>query len=304
MVDRQASIGERIVGLLPDGPRIALKRGIRGLSEKRKLGRADLVVVGHPKSGNTWLRFQLARVYQHKYGLPESVIPDVEILHGLNGSIPQLHMGAYTYIRPIIAGDAPAAQLAGKGVVFIVRHPLDIMVSLYLHIQKHALHERKLFNNWPVDLSQTSMAEFTDNANWGLAPLIGFFNDCLRQHDRLERSMIVSYEDMKAQPAQLLTRITALAGGPVSPEEAEEAASYTSFDKLRQAEIENKFNTTRLRAANPGDPDSFKVRRAKVFGYLDYFSGEVLERLQAVIDRDLDPRLGYGSSATRDTPGM
>ena len=116
--------------------------------------------------------------------------------------------------------------------------------------------------------------------------------------------MIVSYEDMKAQPAQLLARITALAGGPVSPEEAEEAAAYTSFDKLRQAEIENKFNTTRLRAANPGDPDSFKVRRAKVFGYLDYFSGEVLERLQAVIDRDLDPRLGYGSSAMKDTPGM
>ena len=304
MVDRQASIGERIVGLLPDGPRIALKRGIRGLSEKRKLARADLVVVGHPKSGNTWLRFQLARVYQHKYGLPESVIPDVEILHGLNRSIPQLHMGAYTYIRPIIAGPAPAAQLAGKGVVFIVRHPLDIMVSLYLHIQKHALHERKLFNNWPVDLSKTSMAEFTDNPDWGLRPLIGFFNDCLRQHERLEHSMIVSYEDMKAQPAQLLARITALAGGPVSPEEAEEAAAYTSFDKLRQAEIENKFNTTRLRAANPGDPDSFKVRRAKVFGYLDYFSGEVLERLQAMIDRDLDPRLGYGNSAIKDTPGM
>ncbi len=35
------------------------------------------------------------------------------------------------------------------------------MVSLYLHIQKHALHERKLFNKWPVDLSKTSMAEFT-----------------------------------------------------------------------------------------------------------------------------------------------
>jgi hypothetical protein len=194
--------------------------------------------------------------------------------------------------------------LAGKGVVFIVRHPLDIMVSLYLHIQKHALHERKLFNNWPVDLSKTSMAEFTDNPDWGLRPLIDFFNNCLRQHDRLERSMIASYEDMKAQPAQLLARITALAGGPVSPEEAEEAAAYTSFDKLRQAEIENKFNTTRLRAANPGDPDSFKVRRAKVFGYLDYFSGEVLERLQAMIDRDLDPRLGYGRSAMRDTPGM
>ena len=298
-VPKDGKVGEKLVAWLPDGPRIALKRCVRGVSERRRLARADLVVIGHPKSGNTWLRFQLSRVYQHKFELPESVIPDVEALHGLDSRIPQLHMGAYTYVRPIIAGPAPAPELSGKGVVFIVRHPLDIMVSLYFHIQKHALHERKLFNNWPIDLSKTSMVEFTENPSWGLRPLIDFFNNCLRQHEKLGRSRIVSYEDMKSHPARLLADITALAGGPVSQQEAEEAAAYASFDKLRQAELDNKFQTTRLRAANPGDPDSFKVRRAKVFGYHDYFSGETLERLQAIIDRDLDPRLGYGGSAEK-----
>ena len=291
------SIGETLVSYLPDRPRIALKRNLRGITERRRLARADLVVIGHPKSGNTWMRFQLARLYQRKYGLPESVIPDVEVLHTLDQRIPQLHMGAYNYIKHIVASPAPAPELANKAVVFIVRHPLDIMVSLYLHIQKHALHERKLINDWPLDLTNVSMADFALHSNWGLRPLITFFNNCARQQAAMERSRFVSYEEMREKPAEILAEIAVFAGGPVTEAEAREAAEFTSFDKLRQAEIDNKFNTTRLRAANPKDPDSFKVRRAKVFGYRDYFQGEDLKRLEAILDSELDPQFGYGRNA-------
>jgi hypothetical protein len=187
--------------------------------------------------------------------------------------------------------------LASKAVVFIVRHPLDIMVSLYLHVQKHALHERKLINGWPLDLTNVSMAEFALHSNWGLRQLINFFNNCARQQAGLKRSRFVSYEDMRVKPAEILAEVAALAGSPVTEAEAREAAEFTSFDKLRQAEIDNRFNTTRLRAANPKDPDSFKVRRAKVFGYRDYFEGEDLKRLEALVARELDPQFGYGENA-------
>lgn len=287
------SIGETLVSYLPDRPRIALKRSFRGQTERRRLARADLVVIGHPKSGNTWLRFQLARLYQLKHGLPESVIPDVEVLHTLDQRIPQLHMGAYNYIKHIVATPAPAPELANKAVVFIVRHPLDIMVSLYLHVQKHALHERKLINDWPLDLTNVSMTDFALHSNWGLRQLIAFFNNCARQQAEMERSRFVSYEDMRAKPAEILAEVAALAGGPVTQAEAREAAEFTSFDKLRQAEIDNRFNTTRLRAANPKDPDSFKVRRAKVFGYRDYFQVEDLKRLEAIVENELNPQFGY-----------
>ncbi len=293
------SIGETLVSYLPDRPRIALKRNLRGITERRRLARADLVVIGHPKSGNTWMRFQLARLYQRKYNLPESVIPDVEVLHTLDPRVPQLHMGAYNYIKHIVATPAPAPELANKAVVFIVRHPLDIMVSLYLHVQKHALHERKLINDWPLDLTNVSMTDFALHSNWGLRQLITFFNDCARQQAEMERSRFVSYEDMRVNPAEILAEVAALAGGPVTEAEAREAAEFTSFDKLRQAEIDNKFNTTRLRAANPKDPDSFKVRRAKVFGYRDYFQGEELKQLEALVDSELDPQFGYGQNAQK-----
>ena len=296
------SIGDALLSFIPDRPRIALKRNLRGYTEKRRLARADLVVIGHPKSGNTWMRFQLARLYQRKYDLPESVIPDVEVLHSLDPRVPQLHMGAYNYIKHIVAGLAPAPELEGKGVVFIVRHPLDIMVSLYLHVQKHALHERKLINGWPLDLSNVSMADFAFYSDWGLRPLIEFFNNCARQQASIEGARFVSYEEMHARPAEILAEIAALAGDPVTEAEASEAAEFTSFDKLRQAELDNRFNTTRLRAANPKDPDSFKVRRAKVFGYRDYFQGEELRRLEEIVGEELNPQFGYGVSAAAHRP--
>ena len=286
-------LANSVMSVLPDGPRIAIKRHIRGYRERARLARADLVVIGHPKSGNTWLRFQVARVYQQKYRLDEAVIPDVEVLHGLNAAIPQIHMGAYNYIRPLLTGPAPAPALEGKAVVFMVRHPLDIMVSLYLHIQKHALRERKLINDWPLDLTNVSMADFALKSNWGLRPLIAFFNDSLRQQRQLEHSMILPYETMRTQPVETLMSVTALARAPVTLPEAEEATAFASFDNLRKAEVENRFKTTRLRAANPSDPDSFKVRRAKVEGFRDYFSESELRELAAIIDRDLDPTLGY-----------
>jgi hypothetical protein len=99
------------------------------------------------------------------------------------------------------------------------------------------------------------------------------------------------------RPAEILAEIATLAGAPVTEAEAREAAEFTSFDKLRQAEIDNRFNTTRLRAANPKDPDSFKVRRAKVFGYRDYFQGEDLSRLETLVNSELDPRFGYSQNA-------
>jgi hypothetical protein len=46
-------IGETIFGLVPDRPRIGLRRIVRNQRERRRLERADLVVIAHPKSGST-----------------------------------------------------------------------------------------------------------------------------------------------------------------------------------------------------------------------------------------------------------
>jgi Sulfotransferase domain len=292
-------VGETIFGLVPERPRIGLRRLVRQQRERRKLALADLVVIAHPKSGSTWLRFQLARAYQRKYQLPLSVIPRIEIFHDLNPAIPRLHMAGYEYVKHVVARPAPGPELAAKQVIFLIRHPLDVIVSLYFHIQKHALRERKLFNNWPLSLDGVSMMQFASSVDWGLSEAISFYNSCARHAAALDRVHFVKYEDMRHNPGEVLYGLLQFAEAPFTRHEAIEAADFTSFDKLRAAEVKNTFNSTALRPGDPRDPDSFKVRRAKVHGYRDYFSPAEVERLESVVDERLDPSLGYSQRLQR-----
>ena len=47
---------------------------------------------------------------------------------------------------------------------------------------------------------------------------------------------------------------------------------------------------------NRANPDSYKVRRAKVGGYRDYFTAEQVAELEALMRARLSPRFGYGNS--------
>jgi len=291
-------IGKSVIDILPDGPRISLRRALRKNKERARLKRADLTVIAHPKSGSTWLRFQIARIYQQKFVLPESVIPRVEIFHELDSAIPQLHMAGYEYIKHVIARPAPDDELTNKKAVFVVRHPLDVIVSLYFHIQKHAVRERKLFNNWPLSLEGVSIYEFAMSSDWGLREAIDFYNGCVRHATNMPDAMIVTYENMRTNTPDVLHRIMRFANTDVSEAEVREATEFTSFERLREAERTNSFNSYRLRPGNPGDPDSFKVRRAKIFGYRDYFGADEITELERIVTDELHPSLGYSSLVT------
>lgn len=58
---------------------------------------------------------------------------------------------------------------------------------------------------------------------------------------------------------------------------------------MRKAELHDSFGHERLRPADPHNPESFKVRRGKVGGYVDYLSSEDIAYVDAYIDRHLHP---------------
>jgi len=44
---------------------------------------------------------------------------------------------------------------------------------------------------------------------------------------------------------------------------------------------------------NRANPDSYKVRRAKVGGFRDYFDDQQVEQIEAMVSADLLPFFGY-----------
>ncbi|MEQ8516502.1 MAG: hypothetical protein RIC38_12920, partial [Chromatocurvus sp.] len=127
--------------VLPARWRVALRR--RGLArlELAKAERANFLIIGHPKSGNTWLKVMLSRLYQLRYDLPESTLINTDEFARRIPDIPRIAAtnGCYSYegeVGRLLAADAPDNPMRQKPVVFLARNPIDIAVSWYHQFTK------------------------------------------------------------------------------------------------------------------------------------------------------------------------
>ena len=84
---------------LPASWRVASRRNLLARIELAKAERTDLLIIGHPKSGNTWLRTMISRLYQVRYGLPASVIVTSDELARRHPGVPRVSAtnGCYSY---------------------------------------------------------------------------------------------------------------------------------------------------------------------------------------------------------------
>ena len=74
---------------LPEERRMRIERWLRGHEDARKLALADCVIVSFGKSGRTWLRVMLSRVYQVRHGLSQRHLIAFDNLHNKVPAIPR-----------------------------------------------------------------------------------------------------------------------------------------------------------------------------------------------------------------------
>jgi hypothetical protein len=288
--------------LLPQRLRVAARRRLLAALELDKARRTGLLIVGHPKSGNTWLRVQLSRLYQVRHGLPADIIVTSDELHRRNPAIPRISAtnGWYSYegvVGEALAVDAPANPVRERPIVFLARHPIDIAVSWYLQVTKRQSRAKfELINaelERPIERGTIDRWSFVRHSEIGLLSLIDFLNTWHARVQRLPRAITVRYEDLRADPASELRRIGELMGERFSDAEVQEAVQFGAFDNLGRLEREGFFRQKGLRPGIKGDRDSHKVRRAKVQGYRDDFTPEQAAELEALVAERLTPELGY-----------
>ena len=289
--------------VLPTPWRVATRRNLLAHLELAKAERTDLLIIGHPKSGNTWLRTMISRLYQVRYGLPASIIVTSDELARRHPEVPRVSAtnGIYSYEGAVgekLAAGAPDCGLRHKVIVMLARNPCDIAVSWYFQFTKRqSAHKQELINHFidhPIDRHSISMWDFVRHSDIGLPFLIEYLNTWERNVGELERAQVIRYEDLRGKPAETLMRIISLIDPTFSEDEIEEAVRFGSFDNLRQLESQGFFRQGGLKRRDAGDPESFKVRRGKVAGYRDYFTDEQVAELEALMAAHLSPSLGYG----------
>ena len=297
--------------VLPRGLRVAAREHGLARLEVAKARRAKLLIVAHPKSGNTWLKVMISRLYQVRHGLPETLVHKTDEFTRRVPSVPRLAAtnGHYSYEGAVGRLFDPATRDPGmrdKAVLLLARHPCDIAVSWFFQFTKRqSAHKQELINAsipHPIDRRRVSMWEFVRHSDIGLLSLIEFLNGWERRLQGHANWRLIRYEDLRAKPKQTLREVVALLGETFGDAEIEDAVAFGSFDNLKGLESRGSFRQGGLTLRDPEDPESFKVRRGKVGGYRDYFSAEQVAELEALVDERLSPRFGYGRGPADPAP--
>jgi hypothetical protein len=284
---------------LPAARRKKIERWLRGREEYKKLQRSDWVLMSWGKSGRTWLRVMLSRAYTLKGGLPASELLDFDNFRDKDAGLPAVFFTHNNYLRDYTGNPQSKAHFKGKRIVLLVRDPRDVAVSQFFQWQYRMRPNKKFINDYPPHGADISTWDFVLHEEAGVPHIVDYFNGWAQAIPELQDVLIVRYEDMRTEPTEELSKILDFTGADASDEQVREAVEFAAFENMKKMEEERFFKGSGARV-KPGDknnPQSFKVRKAKVGGYRDYFTDEQCDQLAAMVEK-LDPMFGYGNNAS------
>ena len=269
----------------------------------RQARRSDCAIVRHPKTGGTWLRVLITRLYAAKYGLPSQRVVRTDELHSLDARVP-VFLSSSGYLSwergwgDLVATDP---ELREKKLLLLARHPGDIVVSWYIQFTKRtSAFKREMMlaeMSDPIDRDTISRWEFIRHPEIGLPWVIDYYNYWHRNLQQLPHAMVVRYEDLRTDTAAQLARLGDFLGTRFSDEEIADAVDFASFDSLREKERSGYFSNRSLTLRNASDPETLKVRRGKVAGYRGDLSEEQVAWVDDLIESRLASAYGYGGGS-------
>ncbi len=280
---------------LPEDKAIALDRWRRGQEEYRKYLLCNYIFASYGKSGRTWLRVMLSRYYQLAYKLPERILMGFDNFHKINSAVPRIFFTHDNYLRSYTGNLDSKKDFYDKKVVLLVRRPQDVAVSQFFQWKYRMRPNKMAMNRYPPAGSDISVFDFVMNPDCGLPRIIAFMNLWASELPKIENLLLVRYEDMRAEPEKQLGRIVEFLG--MQPDEGllKDTVEFSSVENLRKLEQENYFwrSGSRVKARDPSNPHSYKVRRAKVGGYRDYFDDDQVARIDRLVSAELSDVFGY-----------
>lgn len=271
--------------------------GLGGKSLDQGGGGARFVGVGYPKTGNTWTRIMLGHYVKLVYKLDDLPLFD-------SAEMDQLGLGGYagpvgTFTHsPLVWEDQTATALTydntvrpfvNQRVVFLTRHPLDVLVS-------HFMHAKFKVPNAPY---LGELEDFILDPVQGLDKLLKFHELWARYHGDVGAFLLWRYEDVRAAPEGQLKRLLEFLGVEADDVAVSESVKFSSFENLKAMESAGErlvYKSSGFNAFGDGprdDPNAFHVRKGQVGGYRGELSAEFASRLEDRIKAELPAIFGY-----------
>ena len=281
------------------------ERWLRGREQMRRLRAADIVIVSFGKSGRTWLRVMLSRLYQVKHGLSQRHLLGFDNLNSMNRAIPKIFLTHDNYIKDYTGNFDNKSDFYGHKVVLLARDPRDVAVSQYFQWNYRMKPNKKVLNKYPGVSEDVSTFDFVMNRDAGLPKIIDFMNLWASERERLKGFFLLRYEDLRSKPEETLKALLEFIGTPGTEEEIREAVEFSSYENMKKMEQKKTFwlSGGRMVPKDRANPNTYKVRRAKVGGYRDYFDDAQVEQIEALVNSTLSPYFGYDSREPDQSAG-
>ncbi len=250
---------------------------------RRRYANADAFLVSIPKSGRTWLRFSLRHYLCAQAGIPFAIDPgDDEPRH-----LPLVHCSHDLWEH--LTAPRWVDRVRGKylipprprrtaRIILAVRDLRDVMVSLHLQLTRRGFRSGARYDG--------TLTDMIGDPRFGAARSVDVLNLWLAEWRDSGRCLVWSYEEARKDPCESLRAVLTHLGFQ-DPDEARiaESVEFASFDNMKNMESENRFDRRLLRPGDPSDPESFKVRRGQVGGWVDYLPDEDARRIEAAASR-------------------
>jgi hypothetical protein len=226
----------------------------------RRLRETDVFIVGHPKSGNTWLAYMIAIILRAAEAPPitmANIKEHIPHIHGSDGSIrkyellrnPRFFRNEYPihpecYLKTIYLIRDPRAVLVSYYHMYCVvrpREPLTLTAFLDQYLREGCLKNLEPLQRWDRQV-----------AAW------------LKKASDNKRVLIVKYEDMLKDRKSIIERVIRFTDLKVEDNRIREAVDRGSFEQMQQdeeahgAEAYLKIQDKREKFIRRGEQDGWK----------------------------------------------
>ena len=181
----------------------------------------DAFLVSYPKSGNTWLRFLLGQARLARpldFASIEPVIPDIY----QNSDRELLRVS-----RPRALKSHEIYSDLYPKVIYLVRDPRDVAISLYYSRRKTGVLEKRddFFHQFSVEKALYFGGWGEHVESWmEQAPFLG------------NRLLTLKYEDVEQSPEKALQRVVEFLGWEISDSAMVFSVKYSEANRMRKAE--------------------------------------------------------------------
>ncbi|MEE4144274.1 MAG: sulfotransferase domain-containing protein [Halieaceae bacterium] len=280
----------------PEEVILEAERKLRGVEQFDKLQRADIVVVSFGKSGRTWLRVMISHLFRVMYKLPENAILGFDNFHNLNEAVPKIFFTHDNYIKDFTGDFSSKQPFYNKRVILLARDPRDVAVSQFFQWKFRIKPSKVAINNYPPQGSDISLFDFVMGDNGGgMRAVCDYLNLWAAEAGKVDAFHLLRYEDLRSNTREELRKLLDFMQVNATDAELEAAVEYSSYENMKKMESKEQFRFAggRMMPRDKDNPDSFKVRRAKVGGYRDYFTDEEVTAIDARLAAELDPLFRY-----------